>query len=198
VRAGALVALVTCTALLAAWGCSSSPGDSGPGAVSTTPNPTSEATTSPVASSPVADDSNPVESVLDEQELPDGGEPQVLGPLSQADAEFETEGGGVSLGDAEVPDAVSASFPVPDGLDVQLASQVGEAAGFSGVTDLGFDALVAFYDTELPAAGYESTRSQFVDAVIAVYDFDGPDGSGQVAISSAPGGGHSVLVTYER
>ena len=192
------MALATCTALLAASGCSSSPGDSGPGAASTTSNPTSEATASPVSTIADANDSNPVESVLDEQELPEGGEPQVLGPLGQTDAEFETEGGGVSVGDAEVPDAVSASFPVPDGLDVQLASQVGDAAGFSGVTDLGFDALVAFYDTEFPAAGYESTRSQFVDGVIAVYDFDGPDGSGQVAISSAPGGGHSVLVTYQR
>jgi len=191
VRPGALVALVACAALLASSGCTSTSGDNTEGAV-----PTSSVSISSVPTSPDATDSIPVESILEGQVLPEGGEPQVLGPLGQTDAEFETEDGGVSIGDAEVPDAVSASFPVPDGLDVQLASQAGDAAGFSGVTDLDFDDLVAFYDTELPAAGYESTQSQFVDGVVAVYDFDGPDGSGQVAISSAPGGGRSVLVTF--
>lgn len=180
-RPSPLVALVACATMVAASGCSSTSQDNA---------------TSPVATSADSPGSIPVESILDGRILPVGDEPQVLGPLGQTDAEFETEGGGVSIGDAAVPDAVSASFPVPDGLDVQLASQAGGAAGFSGVTDLDFEDLVGFYDTELPAAGYESTRSQFVDGVIAVYDFDGPDGSGQVAISSAPGGGRSVLVTF--
>ena len=138
----------------------------------------------------------PVDSILDGRVVPEGDQPLVLGPLGETEAEFETEDGGVQIGAAEVPDAVAASFPVPDGLDVQLASRAGEAAGFSGVTDLDFDELVAFYDAELPAAGYQSTQRQFVDGVVAVYDYEGPDGSGQVAISSAPGGGHSVLVTF--
>ena len=90
-----------------------------------------------------------------------------------------------------------ADFPIPDGLDIQLASQVGDAAGFSGITESTFAELVAFYDVELPAAGYSSTQTQLTDGVVAVYEFDGPDGAGKIAISSAPGGGRSVLVTFE-
>jgi len=186
VRPGPLVVLVACATVVATSGCSSTSDDNATGSVPTSPVPTS-------ADLP---GSIPVESILDGRILPEGDEPQVLGPLGQTDAEFETEDGAISIGDADVPDAVSASFPLPEGLDVQLASQAGGAAGFSGVTDLDFDDLLAFYDSEFPAAGYESKRSQFVDGVIAVYDFDGPDGSGQVAISSAPGGGRSVLVTF--
>ncbi len=133
----------------------------------------------------------------EERILPDGDEPDVFGPLGETEAEFETEDGVVQIGAADVPDAVADSFPIPDGIEVQLSSQVGAEAGFSGVTDMSFDELVTFYEMELPAAGYEFDRSQFVDGVVAVYDFEGPDGSGQLAISSAPGGGHSVLVTFE-
>lgn len=128
--------------------------------------------------------------------FPDGDEPEVLGPLGETEAEFETEEGVVQIGSAEVPDAVADSFPIPDGVDVQLSSQVGSQGGFSGVTDMTFEELVAFYEFELRAAGYEFDRARFVDAVVAVYDFEGPDGSGQVAISSAPGGGQSILVTF--
>lgn len=128
--------------------------------------------------------------------LPEGDEPEVLGPLGETEAEFQTEDGLVQIGSAEVPDAVADSFPIPDGLEIQVSSQAGEEAGFSGVTDMTFDDLVAFYESELPAAGYELDRSQSVDGVVAVFDFDGPDGSGQLAISSAPGGGNSVLVTF--
>ena len=181
-----LIALVGCTASDDAADTSAPAGSDDAGSI--------PVDSIPVDSIPV--DSIPVDSILDGRVVPEGDEPLVLGPLGETEAEFETEDGGVQIGAAEVPEAVAASFPVPDDLDVQIASQAGEAAGFSGVTDLGFDELAAFYDTELPAAGYESTQSQFVDGVIAVYDFEGPDGSGQVAISSAPGGGHSVLVTF--
>lgn len=133
----------------------------------------------------------------EERIFPDGDEPEVLGPLGETDAEFETEDGLVQIGSAEVPDVVADSFPIPDGLRVQLSSQVGGEAGFSGVTDMTFEDLVAFYEAELPVAGYELERSQFVDGAVAVFAFEGPDGSGQLAISSAPGGGNSVLVTFE-
>jgi hypothetical protein len=129
--------------------------------------------------------------------LPEGDEPEVFGPLGETDAEFETDDGRVQIGSADVPDAVAESFPIPDGFEVQLSSQAGTQAGFSGVTDMTFDELVNFYEIELPPAGYEFERSRFVEGVVAVYDFEGPDGAGQVAISSAPGGGHSVLVTFE-
>jgi hypothetical protein len=133
----------------------------------------------------------------EERILPEGDEPEVLGPLGETEAEFETEDGLVQIGSAEVPEAVADSFPIPDDIEVQLSSQAGTEGGFSGVTDMTFDELVAFYESELPAAGYELDRSQFVDGVVAVYDFAGTDGTGQLAISSAPGGGHSVLVTFE-
>ena len=64
------------------------------------------------------------------------------------------------------------------------------------MSELSFADLVEFYEAELPGGGYSSERSQFVDGVVAVIDFTGPEGTGQVAISSAPGGGRSVLVTF--
>lgn len=128
--------------------------------------------------------------------LPEGDDPEVFGPLGETEAEFETEDGRVQIGSGDVPDAVADSFPIPDGLVVQLSSQEGTQAGFSGVTDTAFDELVAFFESELPAAGYDLEPSRFVDGVVAVYDFESPDGSGQLAISSAPGGSHSVVVTF--
>jgi hypothetical protein len=132
----------------------------------------------------------------EDRDFPEGDEPEVFGPLGETEADFETEEGVVQIGSADVPDAVADSFPIPIDVDVQLSSQEGTQAGFSGVTDMTFAELVTFYEDELPAAGYEVERSRFVDDVVAVYDFEGPDGSGQLAISSAPGGGHSILVTF--
>jgi hypothetical protein len=174
-RPGPLVVVVACSALLVASACSSS-GDTADG--------------------PDSLDSIPVESILNGRVLPEGDEPTVLGPLGQTEAEFETDDGLVQIGGADVPEAVADSFPIPDSVEVQLSSQEGTQAGFSGVTDMTFDELVSFFEAELPAAGYELERSQFVDAVLVVYDFDGPDGSGQLVISSAPGGGRSVLATF--
>lgn len=133
----------------------------------------------------------------EERILPVGDEPTVLGPLGDTDAQFETEDGLVQVGDADVPDAIARSFPIPDGLDVQLSSSAGPQSGLSGVIDMSFDELVKFYETTLAPAGFDHERSQFVEGVVAVFDFEGPDGSGQLAIASAPGGGHSVLVTFE-
>lgn len=131
-----------------------------------------------------------------DQAVPVGEEPEVFGPLGETEAEFETEEGRIQIGSADVPDAVADSFPLPDGLVVQLSSQEGTQAGFSGVTDMTFDQLVDFFESELPQAGYALEQVSVVEGVVAVYDFGGPDGTGQLAISSAPGGGQSVLVTF--
>lgn len=139
----------------------------------------------------------PVSSIVD-RVLPVGDEPDVLGPLGETDVEFETDDGSVQIGEAEVPEVVGDDFPVPGGLDIQLASASGDDAGFSGVTDSTFDELLDFFEAELPAAGYDVVRSQFVDGTVAVIDFSGGSGNGQLAISSAPGGGRSVLVTFQR
>ena len=131
-----------------------------------------------------------------DRSLPEGDEPEVLGPLGDTQVDVETDDGGVQIGEASVPDTVDDSFPLPADLAVQIASEAGAVSGFSGVSQLSFGELVDFYETELPAADYRSTRSRFVDDVVAVFDFEGSAGTGQVAISSAPGGGHSVLVTF--
>ena len=131
-----------------------------------------------------------------DRSLPEGDDPEVLGPLGETQIDVETEDGGVQIGSASVPDAVDDAFPLPDDLVVQIASESGAVSGFSGVSQLSFAELVEFYEIALPAAGYESTRSRFVDDVVAVFDFEGPAGDGQVAVSSAPGGGRSVLVTF--
>lgn len=136
------------------------------------------------------------DGVEPEADEPEADEPEVFGPLGETEAEFETEDGRVQIGSADVPDAVADSFPLPDSLVVQLSSQEGTQAGFSGVTDMTFDQLVDFFESELPQAGYELEQVSVVEGVVAVYDFGGPDGTGQLAISSAPGGGHSVLVTF--
>ncbi len=128
--------------------------------------------------------------------LPEGDEPEVLGPLGETEVEFETDDGVVQIGTAEVPTVIADGFPIPNGLVVQIASQAGDEAGFSGVSELTFEELVSFYDIELDAAGYESAQTRLVDGVVAVYEFIGLDGRGNVAISSAPGGGRSVLVTF--
>ncbi len=132
----------------------------------------------------------------EDRPLPEGDEPEVLGPLGETEVELETDDGVVQIGRGDVPDAVSDSFPVPDDLVVQLSSQSGTEAGFSGVTDRGFGELVAFYESELVVAGYSVEQTDLVDGVVAVFEFTGADGTGSVAISSAPDGGRNILVTF--
>ncbi len=186
-RAGfALVA-----ALCLGVGCTADDGPSG------APTSTAQPVES-TATESASELSIPVSSIVSDRVLPVGDEPDVLGPLGETDVEFDTEDGSVQIGEAEVPEAVDDDFPIPDGLDIQLASSSGDDAGFSGVTDSTFDELLDYFETELPVAGYDVARSQFVDGTVAVIDFSGPSGTGQLAISSAPGGGRSVLVTFQR
>ncbi len=105
----------------------------------------------------------------------------MLGPLGETQVDVETDDGVVQIGAADVPDVVDDSFPIPSDLQVQISSQEGAVAGFSGVTELAFGDLVDFYESALPAAGYESELGRFVDGVVAVFDFSGPAGEGQVA-----------------
>ena len=128
--------------------------------------------------------------------LPEGDEPEVLGPLGETDVVVETEDGSVQIGSAAVPESIDGQFPLPADFEAQIASQQGDVSGLSGVSSLSFEDLVDFYAVELPASGYAVEAGQFVEGVVAVYDFTGAQGAGQLAISSAPGGGHSVLVTF--
>ena len=134
---------------------------------------------------------------LDRPPQPADSAGEATGPIDDADLELESDEGTVQIGgDAEVPDNVSASFPIPDDFEVQIATAAGEDAGFSGVTSLSIAELVTFYTEGLDAAGYEITERQEIEDTLAVYSFERGDEGGQIAISDAPGGvGSSVLVT---
>lgn len=126
------------------------------------------------------------------------GGPAPEPPTSGAAIEIDTGSGTVQIGGGQVPAVVSDRFPVPDGFVVDLASADATSAGFSGTSELGFDELVAFYERELPAAGFEAARRQLVEGRFAIIVFDGPDGRGEIAIAGSPGAsGHDVIVTYE-
>ncbi len=125
---------------------------------------------------------------------PEGGG-TATGALSDADVQIVTDEGVVQIGVAEVPSGVSADFPIPADLRVELSSSTGSDFGFSGVSGLEIDELAAFYEAGLGAAGYAITARQEVSGVLAVFSFERVGETGQVAISEAPGGaGTSVLV----
>ena len=134
---------------------------------------------------------------LDRPPQPDESAGESTGPLGEADVELESDEGSVQIGgDAEVPDNVSETFPIPADFEVQIASSAGEDAGFSGVTAMSIDDLITLYSEGLTAAGYEITEVQEIPGTLAVYGFERGEESGQVAVSEAPGGaGSSVLVT---
>lgn len=145
----------------------------------------------------IADSSMPTTAPMTTEpaEPPEGGG-TATGALGDADIQLETEEGTIQIGVAEVPDGVSGTFPIPADLDVQLSSATETDFGFSGVSAMGIAELAAFYEVGLIEAGYEITARQDVEGVLAVYTFERAAESGQVAISSAPGGaGSSVIVT---
>ncbi len=125
----------------------------------------------------------------------EGDQPQTFGRLGETEAEFETDEGSVSIGDAEVP-VGAGDFPVPADLDVQLASETEADLGFSGLTAMSFGELIDFYRSGVPAAGFDILREQIVDDVFATFAFESSDQTGQVAISQAPGfDGWTVIVS---
>jgi hypothetical protein len=117
-----------------------------------------------------------------------------LGPLGETDVDVETDAGTVQIGTADVPAGVDPEFPLPDDLDVQLASETPTDLGFSGVTSIGIDALVDFYANELPLAGYTVTGTQLIEGVLGVFTFEGRGQFGQVAISETPGASTTTLL----
>lgn len=129
------------------------------------------------------------------RDLPPGTGGTATGALEDADAQIETDTGTIQIGVAEVPAGVSPTFPIPDDLDVQLSSSTDTDFGFSGVSTRSIAELAEFYDAELAAAGYVISTRQETPGVLAVFAFERDDEFGQVAISSAPGSGTSVLVT---
>ena len=124
----------------------------------------------------------------------EGNTTETFGPLGETEAEFETEEGDVQIGSGDIPDG-AAEFPVPEDLEVQLASETETDLGFSGVTAMDFGELVAFYEDGIPAAGFEILGTDITEDVFAVFTFESDTQVGQVAISQAPGfDGWTVLV----
>jgi hypothetical protein len=129
--------------------------------------------------------------------LPVGEDPETLGPLGESTQVLQTEEGAIEIGAGTVPANVPSVFPIPEDFVVEISSIEGTAAGFSGRSEFSFDELVEFYVNGLEAAGFEIVEQRLVSGSVAVYSFTGPDGDGSIAISGAPGGGQSLLVTFE-
>lgn len=138
---------------------------------------------------------------VDRPPVPDGSGGESLGPLGSTDVELETEEGTVQIGDADVPE-LAAGFPVPDGLDVQLASETGTDAGFSGVAPESVASYADFYRSALPDAGYDITSERQpgadddADPSVVLFTFESDDRMGDIVIAQAPGGTDtSIIVT---
>ncbi len=196
-RLGALVVAAACT-----LGACSSGGDQGEDQVA--PEPTVEAEGAEEGTRTLADEAptptpTPTPIAVEPSDLdrpiPEGGNTtETFGPLGETEAEFDTDEGSVQIGSGEIPDG-AAEFPVPDDLEIQLASETEADLGFSGLTATGFADLVTFYEEGIPAAGFEILGSDVVDDVFAVFTFSSDTQVGQVAISQAPGfDGWTVLV----
>ena len=123
-----------------------------------------------------------------------GGES--TGPLGSTVLDIDTGDGSVQIGEGEVPESMS-GLPVPDGLRIELASSTAEAAGFSGVATQSVAELADFYRERLVDAGYRIVGDEAPTANVVLLRFEGDTGSGDVALSEAPGGaGTTVIATF--
>lgn len=199
---------------LIAIGCSAADDDS-PGAATTAVAP--EADTSPEQTADTAEtettetETSPSPSTVSRASAPAAvpptsasptvtaatQDPTTFGELGETDAVITGDRGTLQIGEVDLPAALDTDFPLPDDLTVVLASEVDDSLGFTGSTALAFDAAVELYRDGLPAAGYAVEAGQYIDGVVAVFAFDGPDGSGDVALSASPRGGTDVIVAFE-
>ena len=148
------------------------------------------------ATSEIGRDSIPA----DDDGAVEGG--QELGPLGSTELDVDTGEGTVQLGDADVP-GLAGAFPIPDGLDIQLASETATDAGFSGVIEGSVATLADFYARGLQPAGFAIITEQRLpegaadeDLSAVVFAFESDDQEGSVAIARAPGiGSASIVVT---
>jgi len=110
--------------------------------------------------------------------------------------DLDTGEGSVQIGEGEVPESM-ADLPVPDDLQVELASSAEDAAGFSGLSALAVGELADFFREGLVDAGYRIVKDEAPATNIVLLRFEGNGGSGDVALSEAPAGaGTTVIVTF--
>lgn len=124
-----------------------------------------------------------------------GGES--LGPLGETELDIETDDGRVQIGTAELP-ALASAVPLPDGLELLLASETEADATYSGESSATSAELLGFYETALPDAGFDVTDVERASDSVAVLRFSGDGLDGEVVLSDAPSGGTTVIVAVTR
>lgn len=120
-----------------------------------------------------------------------GGES--TGPLGETELDLDTGDGSIQIGNADLP-VSAADFPVPDDIDLQLASETAEASGFSGTSQRSVEELADFYRAALPEAGFTVIEERTPTATVVLIEFEGSSASGDVALSQAPGGGGTTVI----
>lgn len=130
---------------------------------------------------------------LDREIAPDA-QAESLGPIGATETTIATDEGEIQVGGGDIPD-LAAAFPIPDGFEVQITTEVPGEVGFSGRVDGELDALVEFYEAALAEAGYDIIERQDVSGVLAAMEITGPL-EGDVVISQEPGrtDGWTILV----
>ena len=193
--------IVGALGLLLLAGCSDdNDTDEGADAPATTTTVASVSTESTTTTTTIApEDIEPVDDEgfdIDREVDPDA-EAESLGPIGSTETTIPTGEGEISIGGGDVPELADA-FPLPDGFEVQLTTEVPGEVGFSGRVDGELADLVAFYELELAEAGYTITERQDVPAVLAALSIEGPL-DGDVVISEEPGAGDgwTILVALK-
>lgn len=187
---GALAVLVTA-------GCSDGGEDATPEPTRTTvavETTTSTSTTTTTTTTTVAPEPEPEEGFDLDREFDSESEAESLGPIGTTETTLPTDEGEISVGGGEVPE-LGDEFPLPEGFEIQLTTEIEGEIGFSGRVTGELAELVAFFDEVLPAAGYEIVERQEVPDVFAVLSLEGPL-VGDVVIGQEPGveGGWTIAV----
>lgn len=190
---GALAVILTA-------GCSGSGEDSAPSSTTstTTSTTTTEAptttSTSTTTTTTAAPEPEPEEGFDIDREFDSESEAESLGPIGTTETTLPTSEGEISVGGGEVPE-LGDEFPLPDGFEVQLTTEIEGEIGFSGRVTAELVDLVAFFDEALPAAGYTIVERQEVPDTFAVLSLEGPL-VGDVVIAQEPGvaGGWTIAV----
>ncbi len=159
-----------------------------PSAATPVPGTTAPPTDPSVRSTPTTDGSGGVRA-----DEPRG---RSLGPLSSTDVEITTDRGDVQIGQGTVP-AIARELPVPDGLEITLASSTERSAGYSGTAPSSVGDTASFYRRELDAAGFVIDEDDDLGTSVIIA-FHSETAEGRIAIAPAPGdAGTSVVVAYD-
>ncbi|MEO0493021.1 MAG: hypothetical protein AAF081_06365 [Actinomycetota bacterium] len=192
---GALVVILTA-------GCSDAADDQATPDPSTTRAPvTSSPTTTTLSTTTTSStttaappEPEPVEGFDIDREFDSDSEAESFGPIGATETTLPTSEGEISVGGGEVPE-LGGDFPLPDGFEVQLTTEIDGEIGFSGRVTGELAELVAFYEAELATLGYTIVERQDVPDTFAVLSLEGPL-VGDVVIAQEPGveGGWTIAV----